>query len=89
MSMTNKEIITLEASLISFDYTGENLFTFMQWNIMGYKIIKGSKAIINTMLWKKVTQTNKETKQKTEKFILCKSSLFSSSQVEKELKIAV
>lgn len=87
--MTNKEIITLESSLINFNYTGENLFTFMQWNLMGYKIIKGSKALINTQLWKKVTSTNKETKEKTDKFILCKSSLFSNIQVEKELKIAV
>lgn len=82
MSMSNMEIIASEAMLIGYEYNGENLFTFAEWQQRGYKIIKGSTAIINTQLWKPVTRKDKETGAESKGFIMVKAALFSIEQVE-------
>lgn len=58
--------------------------TFAEWKYLGYKIKKGSKAVIKTKLWKKVKEKKaKEDEEDTTKFILVNASLFSADQVEK------
>jgi len=84
--MTNVEIITDASSLVGIEYDGSNLKTFAEWKKAGFKIIKGQKAVLSVELWKpfnkKVTD-EKTGEEKTEKrFMLKKSHLFHSSQVE-------
>lgn len=80
--MSNFEIIGTEAMLVGYEYNGENLFTFAEWQQRGYKVIKGQKALINTTLWKPVVKTNKETGAEEKQYIMVKASLFSAEQVE-------
>lgn len=80
--MTNLEIITAEAAMIGYEYDGENLNTFAEWNLKGYKVIKGQKAIINTKLWKPVTKVDKETGNVESHYIMVNASLFAAEQVE-------
>lgn len=82
MAMTNMEIIQSECMMIGFEWTGENLFTFAEWQSRGMKIIKGQKAIIKTKLWKPVIKVDKETGKTESHFILVPASLFSEDQVE-------
>lgn len=51
MRLTNKEIIALEATKKGFDYTGNNLHTFVEWKDQGYTVIRGQRAYIKTRLW--------------------------------------
>lgn len=51
--LTNQEIITIEAFQKGFNYTGDNLYTFVEWHEQGYSIVKGQKAFITTRLWSK------------------------------------
>lgn len=98
--MTNQEIISNEIitnKLMTKEelekYIEENLelpkyLTFAQWQRLGYKIIKGQKAIIKTKLWKKITKKIDKTKElnnenSTEEFYLVNASLFAENQVEK------
>ena len=80
--MTNTEIIMNECAMCGFEWDGNNLFTFAEWQNRGMKIIKGSKAIISTTLWKPVSKTNKETGEIENYFIMAKANLFSADQVE-------
>lgn len=81
-SMSNKEIILAECAMNGFNWDGNNLYTFAEWQSKGMKITKGSKAVINTRLWKPITTTNKETNEQETKYIMVNASLFSSEQVE-------
>jgi hypothetical protein len=81
-SMSNREIILAECAMCGFEWNGNNLYTFAEWQERGYKIIKGSKAVITTSLWKPVTKTNKETGKTETHFISVKANLFSREQVE-------
>jgi hypothetical protein len=82
MSMSNSEIIFNECMLIGFEYTGNNLYTFAEWQERGYKIVKGSTAVIKTKLWKPVTTIDKETGKESKSFIMVAAALFSDKQVE-------
>lgn len=80
--MSNQEIILAECAMNGFEWNGNNLYTFAEWQSKGMKIIKGSKAVINTRLWKPVTSTNKETGEQETHYIMVAASLFSTEQVE-------
>jgi uncharacterized protein (DUF1684 family) len=80
--MSNIEIIQGESMLINFNWNGDNLYTFAEWQSKGMKVKKGEKAIINTRLWKPVTTTDKQTGQTETHYILVKASLFAADQVE-------
>lgn len=59
--------------------------TFAEWKYLGYKIKKGSKAVIKTKLWKRVSTKEEKDNEVSiiKKFILVNASLFSLDQVEK------
>ena len=89
--MCNAEIITSEKILNNIT---EEVHTYAKWQSLGYQVKKGEKAIIKTMLWKKVKASKKElekiedveelaSKENNTNFRLVKASLFSKSQVEK------
>lgn len=81
--MCNAEIITSEKILNNIT---EEVHTYAKWQSLGFQVKKGEKAIIKTMLWKKVKSKNKDTEnveEETSNFHLVKASLFSKSQVEK------
>lgn len=50
-SKSNVEIIALEASKKNFNYTGDNLFTYKEWEDLGYAVKQGQRAFIKTRLW--------------------------------------
>lgn len=81
--MTNMEIIANEAMMVGYPYDGDNLKTFKQWNSKGYKIIRGSKALIKTKLWRPIVEVDKETKKEVKRMIMVSANLFSVEQVEK------
>jgi hypothetical protein len=82
MAISNKEIIAGECLLLGFEWDGNNLYTFAEWQERGYKIVKGQHAIINTKLWKPVTKTDKKTGATETHYIMVNASLFSADQVE-------
>lgn len=95
--MTNEQIIAnvalasgtyTESEIDSFIVAGLEipLHTFQGWKERGYKIKKGSTGI-ETKLWKKknskkVTDNTSSSEEASENFYLCKSYLFTESQVE-------
>ena len=94
--MTNLEIVASEVvtkKLLTEEQVEEMLskfgalpyMTYQEWKYKGYKVKKGSKAVIKTKLWKKVKSKDKEenNEEKTSKFILVNASLFGIDQVEK------
>ena len=48
---SNHDIILREANQKGFNYTGDNLFTFVQWRKRGYIVVRGQKAFIKLRLW--------------------------------------
>jgi len=69
---SNHDIILREASQKGFNYTGDNLFTFIQWKSKGYMITRGQKAFIMLYLWNQGENRRK---------VL--TGLFTSDQVQK------
>jgi len=63
----------------------EPIHTFAAWKSMGYKIIKGSKAVAKFAVWKPcdVTVEIDGVKRTSTKLFLKQASFFSASQVEK------
>lgn len=53
MSKSNHEIISIVASSKGFNYDGENIFTYPEWQFKGYKVKRGEKAFFQTRLWSK------------------------------------
>lgn len=85
---TNREMIEEYANAIGFEYDGENLKTFAEWQKAGFTVKKGEKAFMQLELWKPFTKTldekDEQGKDKTEtRFKLQMSSLFTPEQVEK------
>jgi len=50
---TNHEIISIIANAKGFDYNGENIFTYADWLVKGFRVIKGERAFSTTYLWTK------------------------------------
>ena len=48
---SNHDIILREANQKGFNYTGDNLFTFVQGQQRGYTVARGQKAFIKLRLW--------------------------------------
>ena len=48
---SNYDIILQEASKKGFNYTGDNLLSYVQWKSKGYMITRGQKAFIMIHLW--------------------------------------
>jgi len=69
---SNYDIILREANQKGFNYTGENLLSYVQWKSKGYMIIRGQKAFIMLYLWNQGENRRK---------IL--TGLFTSEQVQK------
>lgn len=93
---TNYEIIEETAmALYGFEFDGENLKTFQEWQKAGYTVKKGETAFMALELWKPfekklIDENNKPIidkatgKQKTEtRFMLKLSHLFTPEQVQK------
>ena len=62
--------------------------TYQEWKYSGYQVKRGSKAVIKTKLWKKVSKTKDEESEdkenkKVRNFVMVTASLFDLSQVEK------
>ena len=53
MAVTNVEIIAAECLLNGII---EEVHTYAKWKTLGYQVKRGEKALIQTMLWKKVTK---------------------------------
>lgn len=87
---TGKTVYLLDGTEID---EPEEMHTFQGWKQLGYKVRKGEHAKVTTKLWKAKNSKTKYTSIKTgeEKemditdFYLCKSFLFSQSQVEREV----
>ncbi|MBS5307742.1 ArdC family protein [Clostridium sp.] len=79
--MSNREIISTEAMLRGFEYTGDNLFTFQEWKNRGYSVKKGEKAFLQTSIWKRTTKKDKDGKE-ISKMFMTKASLFTIDQVQ-------
>lgn len=91
---TNFQMISEMADMIGYEYDGENLKTFAEWEKEGMIVKKGQKAFMVVDLWrpfkKKIQEEGKpvidpETgEQKEEKrFTLKTCHLFTPDQVEK------
>lgn len=88
------DMIFETANAMGYEYDGENLKTFQEWQKAGYTVKKGEKAFMSLELWKpfekKLVDENdkpiideKTGKQKTEtRFMLKMSHLFTPDQVE-------
>lgn len=50
---SNYDIILREASQKGFNYTGDNLLSYVQWKSKGFMIKRGQKAFIMVHLWNK------------------------------------
>jgi len=48
---SNHDIILREAILKGFVYTGDNLFSYVQWIKKGHVITRGQKSFIKVYLW--------------------------------------
>lgn len=62
--------------------------TYQEWKYSGYQVKRGSKAVIKTKLWKKVSKKKDEESEdkenkKVSNFVMVTASLFDLSQVEK------
>ena len=87
MANTNVEIIEAECLLNGII---EEVHTYAKWKSLGFQVKRGEKAIIQTMLWKKVNKKAKEEnteekgaeEKKSRNFYKVKSNLFGRSQVE-------
>ena len=79
--MSNREIISTEAMLRGFEYTGDNLFTFQEWKNRGYSVKKGEKTFLQTSIWKRTTKKDKDGKE-ISKMFMTKASLFTIDQVQ-------
>lgn len=91
---TNAEMIMDMAMMVGYEYDGENLKTFQEWQKAGYTVKKGEKAFMSLDLWKpfkkkevdeegKPVIDEKTGKQKEEtRFMLKMSHLFTPQQVE-------
>ena len=53
MAVTNVEIIEMECLLNGII---EEVHTYAKWKSLGFQVKRGEKALIQTMLWKKVTK---------------------------------
>lgn len=53
MAVTNMEIIAAECLLNGII---EEVHTYAKWKSLGFQVKRGEKALIQTMLWKKVTK---------------------------------
>ena len=51
MPKSNVEIIASAAIQKGFNYTGDNLFTYKEWEDLGYAVKQGQRAFIKTRLW--------------------------------------
>ena len=91
---TNYQMIEEMAMLVGYEFDGENLKTFAEWEKEGMIVKKGEKAFMALELWrpfkKKIEEDGKpvidpETgKQKEEtRFMLKMCHLFTPDQVEK------
>lgn len=62
--------------------------TYQEWKYSGYQVKRGSKTVIKTKLWKKVSKKKDEESEdkenkKVSNFVMVTASLFDLSQVEK------
>lgn len=62
--------------------------TYQEWKYSGYQVKRGSKAVIKTKRWKKVSKKKDEESEdkenkKVSNFVMVTASLFDLSQVEK------
>jgi len=69
---SNHDIISQEANQKGFNYTGDNLLSYVQWKSKGYMITRGQKAFIMVYLW--------NTGENRRKVL---TGLFTSDQVQK------
>lgn len=97
--MTNLEIIEKEVvergflteeecGIIIGKYGELPYKTYQEWKYSGYQVKRGSKAVIKTKLWKKVSKKKDEESEdkenkKVSNFVMVTASLFDLSQVEK------
>lgn len=76
--MSEEEVMDLIGNFKPLPY-----MTYQEWRRMGYQVKKGSKAVIKTKLWKKVSKKDKENDKVESKFILVPANLFGLNQVER------
>lgn len=97
--MTNLEIVEKEVvergflteeecGIIIGKYGEVPYKTYQEWKYSGYQVKRGSKAVIKTKLWKKVSKKKDEESEdkenkKVSNFVMVTASLFDLSQVEK------
>lgn len=92
---TNREMIEEITMLMGYEYDGENLKTFQEWQNAGFTVSKGEKAFLSLDLWKPFIKKlvdektgekiidEKTGKQKEEtRFMLKLCHLFTPAQVK-------
>ena len=82
MAVTNKQILMSECISHNLDPFSVVINTFAGWKANGYTVIKGSKAVFTTTIWKPCKYKDKDGNESS-KLRLVKASYFTSEQVKK------
>ena len=78
MAVTNRQIIAAEC--IDHGIT-EEVNTYAGWQVRGFQVEKGSKAVFKTKIWKPCKVKNKDGEQ-SKKLLLVNAAFFTASQVK-------